>query len=579
MENFTGFAKYLYDNNIMSEGDIKRVLNSGNSFTEEIYNNKYILENTLAVAIARYNKNCYIDLSHFNIDIVIDKQNYIWNKQNNIVPLMLKDNCLYVALDNPINTAKAFSYLKNEYNVDKIIPFICERHKIIRFIDSLIMLSENKKNTIINNENKMNFETTNTKNISEPDNNEERKHVVSEKIRSESKKGNNSEDNKEKVISKFIQRVLISAINSDVDEIHFEPHNKSYRIRFKQYGEYYQSFVPPQEIKNDLSRKIKEITNLSQTTKTPQRGNLTLKLSDVKSVDFKVSICPLVYGDKIVLKIMDDSISRLSFDNLGYTVEDRLNITKSLEKSEGVYFFTGPVNSGKTYSMYNILNHFNSTTKNIYALEPNVGFNLPGVNQLKINSDFSYIEGLEIAHEQSADIILIDNVSNPEVLKKVFEVAGNGRLIVCGMNTLNNTDTFKYIQHSRINNLEQGLSFKGIISQRLLPKLCEDCKKNDILTKAVLSSIGLTEQHLFGFNVNWHPQISTGCIKCNESGVKGSVAIYEITLFNEIAKELFFENKIDELYEYINKNITPLKDQAIDKFKEGIISVNTLKSI
>lgn len=574
MENFTGFAKYLRDNNIMPESDIKRVLDSGNSFTEEIYNNKYILENTLAVAIARYNKNCYIDLSHFNIDIVIDKQNHTWNKNNNIIPLILRDNCLYVALDNPINTAKAFSYLKNEYSVEKIIPLICERHKIIRFIDSLILLSENKKNTA-NIENKI--ESKSIFGDKELNNNEEKKHAVSEKIRSENNK--NPHDNKEKIISKFIQRVLISAINSDVDEIHFEPHDKSYRIRFKQYGEYYQSFVPPQEIKNDLSRKIREITNLSQTIKAPQRGNLTLKLNDVKNVDFKVSICPLVHGDKIVLKIMEDSITRLSFDNLGYTVEDRLKLIKSLDKTEGVYFFSGPVNSGKTYSMYNILNHFNSTVKNIYALEPNVGFNLSGINQLKISADFTYIEALEIANEQSADIILIDNVSDPEVLKKVFEIASNGRLIVCGINTLNNNDTFKYIQHSGINNLQQGLGFKGIISQRLLPKLCEDCKKNDILTKSVLNSIGLNEQHLFGFNVNWHPQISNGCIKCNESGVKGAVAIYEITLFNETTKELFFENKIEELYYYINNSITPLKEQAIDKFKEGLISINTLKSI
>lgn len=571
MDNFTGFAKYLYENKVMTESDIQRVLNSGNSFTEEIYNKKYILENILAVSIARYNNYSYIDLSYFNIEAVLEKQNHLWNKQNTIVPLIIKDDCLYVVLDNPINTAKAFSFLKKEYNVESIVPFICERHKITRFIDSLLMMSENNKNIEVSKPSDMKNDLQENNIIKKEDN-------INEKSKFENKKENH-EQNKEKVISKFLQRVLMSAINSDVDEIHFEPHNKNYRIRFKQYGEYYQSFVPPPDIKDELSRKIKEITNIDQNIKKPQHGNLTLKLNEIKSVDFKVSICPLFYGDKIVFKIMEDAVSRLSFDNLGYTVEDRINILKSLEKIDGIYFFTGPVNSGKTYSMYNILNQFNSTTKNIYALEPNIGFNLPGINQLKISSDFDYIEALEIASEQSADIILIDNVSRQDVMKKVFQIANTGRLIICGMHSTSSLETFKYIQNIGINNLEQGLSFKGIINQRLLPKLCEDCKKDDILTKSVLTSVGFKEQQLFGFNTNWQPKISIGCIKCNESGIKGSVAIYETILFNDSIKELFFENKIDEIKKYIIENATPIKEQAIDKFKEGFISIHSLKNI
>jgi len=618
---FSGFAKYLFDNKLLNEDDIISSLAvKSSSFIDVIYHKKYMLGYEIAWAIAKYNKYTYIDLAHYSERLISLELDMNWIKRSRIVPLKIKKDTIFVVLDNPVSLNNSLNDLREKYRVKNVVTFVADRLKLNRFIENLTMLNQTSQPpsspekevyvampvvespapvvpqpekkvvapiieksksdaTTLEQPEKRADVVSNKRKKSEPAENQVRT-VKPESIVAQTQPSPQSDKNDSDIIlTKYIQKVLISAVNSEVSEIHFEPYEKKYRIRFKQYGELYESFVPPAEIKNDLSKKLKTISNMDVADLKPQHGKFSLKISEIQNIDFKVISCPTAYGEKIVVKLMEDSAQRLSFDNLGYSSLQANSIKSVIKKGSGLCVFSGPTNSGKTYSMYNALNELNVKNKNLYTIENVIGFNLVGVNQLKIRQDLSYEDLLFFIEGQSPDAILLDNIDNKSVAKQALSISQRGRLIFTGMNAESVSDTFEKLYNMGFSGYDIASSLKMVCAQRLFPMLCNECKTQDILTKNMLIKKGFSEDTLEGLDITWKIYREEGCTSCNQTGHKGFVPVFDILTVDDELKSALIHNTQEQVLDLIKSKCQDLKVISIDKIKKGLLGLNVLTQL
>lgn len=629
---FSGFPKYLLDNKILNEEDIIKSLSASLSFIDDIYYQKYMLEYELAWAIAKYNKYTYLDLNYYSEKLITLDLDLTWVRHNRILPLKIKKDTLFIILDNPSALSKAFIDLREKYQVKYIITFVGERAKLNRLIENLIMLKQNPNNSTLNNDEQQFYQSTQKEKIitqvenkkpsdvidipviPEPiknvdnqeikqnkgeviaeeikENNQPKSPVLNRKDEVSNKKAKTNKkseievstppsdiDETNKVITKYIQRVLVDAVNSDVDEIHFEPYEKNYRIRFKQYGELYESFVAPSEIKNNLSQKLKSISNMDINDNKPQYGKFSLKISELQNIDFKAVSCPTIFGEKIVLNIISNGVNRLSFDNLGYNQQQSESLKNITNKEAGLCIFSGPANSGKTYSMYNLINEVNKKNKNIYTIEEVVGFNLAGANQIRINKDLSYDDIFYFIDGQSPDAILIDNINDLNIAKKTFNLSRKGRLIASSINSPTIKDVFKDLFAMGFSGYDIASTVKMVSTQRLLPKLCNECKTHEVLTKSMLIRKGFSEEDITGLDVSWKIYKQEGCSGCNHTGHKGVVPLFDILIIDEEIKDALISKEPFEVLSLIESKTQELNRLKIEKIKKGEVSLSILNKI
>lgn len=620
--SFSGFAKYLFDNKLLNEDDIISSLAvKSSSFIDVIYHKKYMLGYEIAWAIAKYNKYTYLDLAHYSERLISLELDMNWIKRNRIVPLKIKKDTIFVVLDNPVSLNNALNDLREKYRVKNVVTFVAYRLKLNRFIENLTMLTqtpqspapkerevyvathvvetpspivpesvkktappviEKPKTELLPDEPEKKPDSVSNKR-KKPESADNRiSEVQQETVASQASSPSQSQSDKNDtdiILTKYIQKVLMSAVNSEVSEIHFEPYEKKYRIRFKQYGELYESFVPPAEIKNELSKKLKTISNMDVADLKPQHGKFSLKISEIQNIDFKVISCPTAYGEKIVVKVMEDSTQRLSFDSLGYSLAQATTIKSVIKKGSGLCVFSGPANSGKTYSMYNALNELNIKTKNLYTIENVIGFNLVGVNQLKVRPDLSYEDLLFFMEGQSPDAILLDNIDSKNVAKQALSMSQKGRLIFTGMNAESVSDTFDKLYSMGFSGYDIASSVKMVCAQRLFPMLCNECKTQDILTKNMLIKKGFSEDMIEGLDVTWKIYREEGCTSCNQTGHKGFVPVFDILAIDDELKSALIHDTQERVLEVVKSKTQDLRVLSIDKIKKGLLGLNILTQL
>lgn len=620
---FSGFAKYLLDNKLLNEDDIISSLAvKSSSFIDVIYHKKYMLGYEIAWAIAKYNKYTYIDLAYYSERLITLEIDINWIKRNRIVPLKIKKDTIFVVLDNPVSLNNSLNDLREKYKVKNVVTFVADRLKLNRLIENLTMLNETsplsnrpaapvrdvytetptaqEQQPIIAESEKTSappiVEKSKVEAVSEEPE-KRRENIANKRKKSEapeppvreSQPENTStqqsslpqtdKNDSDVILTKYIQKVLLSAVNSEVSEIHFEPYEKKYRIRFKQYGELYESFVPPAEIKNELSKKLKTISNMDISELKPQHGKFSLKISEIQNIDFKVISCPTAYGEKIVVKVMEDSAQRLSFDSLGYSLAQATQIRSIIKKGAGLCIFSGPANSGKTYSMYNSLNELNTKNKNLYTIENVIGFNLVGVNQLKVRPDLSYQDLLFFIEGQSPDAILLDNIDNKEVAKQALGISQKGRLIFSGMNAQSVAETFEKLFNMGFSGYDIASSVKIVCAQRLFPMLCSECKTQDALTKNMLIKKGFSEDMLDGLDITWKIYREEGCVSCNQTGHKGFVPVFDILTIDDELKSALIHKTPEQVIELVKSKCDDLRLLSIDKIKKGLLGLSILTEL
>jgi type IV pilus assembly protein PilB len=375
-------------------------------------------------------------------------------------------------------------------------------------------------------------------------------------------------------IVKFLQKILIDAINAGASDIHFEPYEKFYRIRNRVDGELREVAQPPISIKDKLSSRIKVISKLDISEKRiPQDGRMKLVLSAQRAIDFRVSTLPTLFGEKIVMRILDPSSAKLGIDALGYEPEQREALLSAVSRPYGMVLVTGPTGSGKTVSLYTCLNILNKPGVNISTAEDPAEINLPGINQVNVNdkAGLTFNAALKSFLRQDPDVIMVGEIRDLETADIAIKAAQTGHMVLSTLHTNDAPTTLTRLMNMGVAAFNIASSVILITAQRLGRRLCT-CKLPMDLTEDALLAVGFTDADLDG---TWQPYRPVGCDRCLGSGYKGRVGIYQVMPISEDTQKLILEggNAMQIAKQAKLEGVQDLRRSGLKKVMQGLTSI------
>ena len=375
-------------------------------------------------------------------------------------------------------------------------------------------------------------------------------------------------------VVKFLQKMLLDAINLGASDLHFEPFEKFYRIRFRVDGELREIAQPPLAIKDKLVSRIKVISKLDISEKrVPQDGRMKLVLSATKAIDFRVSTLPTLFGEKIVMRILDGSQAQMGIDALGYDPDQKETLMDAITRPYGMVLVTGPTGSGKTVSLYTCLNVINKPGINISTAEDPAEINLPGVNQVNINdrAGLTFPVALKAFLRQDPDIIMVGEIRDLETADIAIKAAQTGHMVFSTLHTNDAPSTLTRLMNMGVAPFNIASSVILITAQRLTRRLC-NCKKHVEILDEVLLQAGFLEEELDG---TWKPYGPGGCERCNGSGYKGRVGIYQIMPITEEIERLILANgtALEIRKQSEDEGVKGLRRSGLQKVMQGLTSL------
>jgi type IV pilus assembly protein PilB len=380
-------------------------------------------------------------------------------------------------------------------------------------------------------------------------------------------------------VVKFLQKILMDAINMGASDLHFEPFEKFYRIRFRVDGELREIAQPPLAIKEKLASRIKVISRLDISEKRiPQDGRMRLVVSKNKAIDFRVSTLPTLFGEKIVMRILDGSQAQVGIDALGYEPDQKELLLKAIQRPYGMVLVTGPTGSGKTVSLYTCLNILNKPGINISTAEDPAEINLPGVNQVNVNdkAGLTFPVALRAFLRQDPDIIMVGEIRDLETADIAIKAAQTGHMVFSTLHTNDAPATLTRLLNMGVAPFNIASSIIMITAQRLARRLCS-CKEPINISEEALLDAGFAEDDLDG---SWQPYRAVGCERCNSSGYKGRVGIYQVMpLSEEIEKLILAHGTALEIEEQARREgVRTLRESGLLKVKQGLTSLEEVLS-
>ena len=375
-------------------------------------------------------------------------------------------------------------------------------------------------------------------------------------------------------IVKFLQKMLIDAINLGASDLHFEPFEKFYRIRFRIDGELREIAQPPLAIKDKLSSRIKVISKLDISEKrVPQDGRMKLYLNANKSIDFRVSTLPTLFGEKIVMRILDGSQAQMGIDALGYDPDQKETLLNAITRPYGMVLVTGPTGSGKTVSLYTCLNVINKPGINISTAEDPAEINLPGVNQVNVNdkAGLTFAAALKSFLRQDPDVIMVGEIRDLETADIAIKAAQTGHMVFSTLHTNDAPSTLTRLMNMGVAPFNIASSVILITAQRLARRLCT-CKRPATVLDEVLLAAGFKEEDLDG---SWKPYEPVGCDRCSGSGYKGRVGIYQLMPISESIERIILASgsALDIESQAQSEGIRNLRQSGLLKVKQGLTSL------
>jgi type IV pilus assembly protein PilB len=375
-------------------------------------------------------------------------------------------------------------------------------------------------------------------------------------------------------VVKFLQKMLIDAFNMRASDLHFEPYEHTYRVRFRIDGELREIAAPPVVIKEKLASRIKVISKMDISEKrVPQDGRMKMKMGRDRMIDFRVSTLPTMFGEKIVIRILDPSSARLGIDALGYEKEEKERLLAAVERPYGMVLVTGPTGSGKTVSLYTCLNLLNKPGVNISTAEDPCEINLPGVNQVNVNdkAGLTFAVALKSFLRQDPDVIMVGEIRDLETADIAIKAAQTGHMVMSTLHTNDAPTTLTRMRNMGIAPFNIASSVILITAQRLARKLCPNCKKPIDIPYENLITAGFKEDEVDG---SWTPYKPVGCSMCN-NGYKGRVGIYQVMPITEDMQRLILSDasalEIAKLSE--QEGVRSLRQSGLNKVKMGITSL------
>ncbi|HUN91226.1 MAG TPA: type IV-A pilus assembly ATPase PilB [Burkholderiaceae bacterium] len=376
-------------------------------------------------------------------------------------------------------------------------------------------------------------------------------------------------------VVRFLQKLLLDAIGEGASDLHFEPYEKFYRVRFRVDGQLREVAQPPLAIRERLVTRIKVISRLDISEKrVPQDGRMKLALSGQRAIDFRVSTLPTLYGEKVVMRILDPAQAKLGIDALGYEPEQREALVNAIHRPYGMVLVTGPTGSGKTVSLYTCLNLLNQPGVNISTAEDPAEIQLAGINQVNVNekAGLTFANSMRAFLRQDPDIIMVGEIRDTETAEIAVKAAQTGHMVMSTLHTNDAPSTLVRLANMGVASFNIASSVILITAQRLARRLCT-CKQPAEIPQEALVSAGFEPADLDG---TWVPYKAVGCDRCKGSGYKGRTGIYEVMPISEAIQALILQNanSVEIAKQAQREGVRNLRQSGLLKVKQGQTSVD-----
>jgi type IV pilus assembly protein PilB len=381
-------------------------------------------------------------------------------------------------------------------------------------------------------------------------------------------------------VVRLCNHLLLSAIQKGASDIHVEPYEKSYRVRFRIDGVLHEEMSPPVKLKAALSSRLKIMAHLDiAERRLPQDGRIKLRVDADKEMDFRVSVLPTLFGEKIVLRLLDKGNLQLDMTKLGFEPDQLGDFKHAIESPYGMVLVTGPTGSGKTTTLYSALSELNTLTDNICTAEDPVEYNLPGINQVQMHEDIglNFAAALRSFLRQDPDIIMIGEIRDFETAEIAIKAALTGHLVLSTLHTNDAPSTITRLLNMGVEPFLVTASVQLVQAQRLVRRICAACKQPMETPRDELKSLGAGDQEIE--TASCHRGV--GCQVCGGSGYKGRVALYEVMPFKDALKELVLQGAaaVEIKGEAIRQGMRTLRMSGVRKICEGVTSVDEIARI
>jgi len=557
----SGLARKLVNDGLLSEEDALKITEAAKSekvpfVTYAVSKNK-ITAKALALAASQEFGVPVFDIDAADLDPDVTKlveEKLV--RHHHALPLFKRGNRLYVAVSDPTNLV-ALDEIRFHVSAHTEAVLV-EEDKLTRAIDKAMEANDTSMQDLGD-------ASLDDLDISAEDN--EKENDVSD-----------TEIDDAPVV-RFVNKILLDAINKGASDIHFEPYEKRYRVRLRQDGMLKEMASPPIQLAGKISARIKVMSRLDISEKRiPQDGRIKLTLSKNKAIDFRVSTCPTLFGEKLVLRILDPSSAKLGIDALGYEPEQKQLYLDNLAKPYGMILVTGPTGSGKTVSLYTGLNILNTPDVNISTAEDPAEINLEGINQVNVNPKvgLTFAAALKAFLRQDPDIIMVGEIRDLETAEIAIKAAQTGHMVMSTLHTNDAPQTIARLMNIGVPPYNIASALNLIIAQRLGRRLCNNCKTLEDIPREALLEEGFTEQEIPNLKI----YKAVGCDQCNE-GYKGRVGIYQVLPISEDMGKLIMKGA--SAYEMADQaakeGIPDLRQSALKKVRDGVTSLEEINRV
>lgn len=561
--NLSGLARRLVVSGLLGKDAAlqahQQALKKGVPLVSYLVDNKIVASDKVALASSEEFGLPLIDLDNIELDpdiIKLVKTEVV--EKHRALPLFKRGKRLYLAVSDPVNL-QALDEIKFAVGINTE-AIIAEDHKLSQAIEKAISAADDGLGAV---------------------GDDDLEDLDGLEVADEGASEEDDKDIDDAPVVRFVNKVLLDAIKRGGSDLHFEPYEKFYRVRFRIDGVMQEVAKPPNSLSKKIAARIKVMSRLDVSERrVPQDGRMKLKLSKDKAIDFRVSTCPTLYGEKVCMRILDSDAAALQIDQLGYEDHQKEAFLSNLHKPYGMFLVTGPTGSGKTVSLYTGINILNTVDINISTAEDPVEINLPGINQVQVDerTGMTFEKALKAFLRQDPDIILVGEVRDLGTASIAVKAAQTGHMVMSTLHTNDGPQTLTRLQDMGIQAFAVATSINLITGQRLLRKLHPDYRKSVDLPKQTLLDEGYTEEQVEAGISIFEP--GEGDADC-PSGYKGRAGIYQVMPISDALKRLIIEgaNAVQLADQTLKEGIWNIRKSGLEKARQGVTSLTEVNRV
>jgi type IV pilus assembly protein PilB len=561
--HFAGLPRRMVQDGIISEEQLQEATDGAKkakmTLIAYLVNEELAEARAIAVAASHEFGVPLLDLDavEIDLDVVRAVDQKLINKHR-VLPLVKRGQRLFLGISDPTNL-QAIDDIKFATSL-RVDPVVVEQDKLEERIISAIEAVDTSMSALDDDD----FDLENLDVAGEDDEKEDERR----------------DDVEDAPVVRFVNKVLLDAIKRGASDVHFEPYEKIFRVRTRLDGVLSEVAQPPVILANKVCARLKVMSRMDiAERRVPQDGRIKMRLSKNRAIDFRVNTCPTLFGEKIVLRILDPSSAKLGIEMLGYEDHQRILYEKHLAKPYGMILVTGPTGSGKTVSLYTGLNILNTEDRNISTAEDPAEINLPGINQVNVNPKvgLTFASALKAFLRQDPDVIMVGEIHDLETAEIAIKAAQTGHLVLSTLHTNDAPKTLTRMVDMGVKPYAIATSISLIIAQRLARRLCDNCKEVKDIPREALEKEGFTAAELDAGVTIFGPK---GCKACN-GGYKGRLGIFQVMEVSETMGRIIMEggNAIQIADQAAQEGVIDLRQAGLNKVKDGVTSLEEINRV